>query len=138
MRANAAAQKFVKTQMRPADVMAVMASAAAGGVQVKQDFTADHDTLLAAIQQLSPPASGISAAQPGSDDAATAATDRHLAVLGAAVRKLAAVEGKKALIYMTGGAVRSGTKNQLQEVINAAVRANIAFFAVDTRGLVEK
>ncbi len=42
LRALAAAQKFIRTQMTPADLVAIMRYAG-GAVKVLQDFTADRD-----------------------------------------------------------------------------------------------
>src|ERR1019366_2887494 len=44
---------------------------------------------------------------------------------------------KKALVYFSGGATRSGLDNeaQLQAAINAATKANLAIYSIDTRGL---
>ena len=44
LRALEAAQKFVRTQMNPADLMAILRYQG-GAVQVLQDFTANHDRL---------------------------------------------------------------------------------------------
>ena len=45
LRALGAAQKFIRTQMTPADLMAIMRFAG-GAVHVLQDFTDDRDRLL--------------------------------------------------------------------------------------------
>jgi hypothetical protein len=44
---------------------------------------------------------------------------------------------KKSLLYFSGGISRDGIENQasLRSAINAAVRANLAIYSVDTRGL---
>src|SRR5881628_1008854 len=51
LRALSAAQKFIRTQMAPPDLMAMM-KFAGGAVQVLQDFTDDRDLLLTTIQTL--------------------------------------------------------------------------------------
>src|SRR5262249_46662892 len=51
IRAFTAAQKFVRTQMTPADLVAIMMYAG-GAVQVLEDFTADRERLLSTLQTL--------------------------------------------------------------------------------------
>ena len=50
---------------------------------------------------------------------------------------LSPVQQKKAIIYFSSGMQRSGTDNQveLRAAVNAAVRANVAIYPVDSRGL---
>ena len=44
---------------------------------------------------------------------------------------------KKALLYFAGGVSKTGVDNQaqLEASINAAVKANVAIYPIDTRGL---
>src|SRR5690349_362008 len=51
LRALSAAQKFIRAQMAPPDLMAIM-KFSSGSVQVLQDFTDDRDLLGTAIQKL--------------------------------------------------------------------------------------
>ena len=64
-------------------------------------------------------------------------TDRQLAAMEDAVKKLAAFPEKKALIYFSSGISKNGIDNQsqLKNTINSAVRANVAIYSVDARGL---
>ncbi len=64
-------------------------------------------------------------------------TDRKLAAIEQAARMLAALPEKKALIYFAGGVSKTGVDNQaqLEASINAAVKANVAIYPIDTRGL---
>lgn len=64
-------------------------------------------------------------------------TDRKLAAIEEAVRKLAALPEKKALVYITGGIYKTGIENQaqLEASINAAHKANVSIFPIDARGL---
>ena len=50
---------------------------------------------------------------------------------------LASFPEKKALVYFSGGVSRNGLDNeaQLQAAINAATKANLAIYSIDTRGL---
>jgi VWFA-related protein len=50
LRALAAAEKFIRTQMTPADLLAILRYSG-GAVDVLQDFTGDHDRLLSIIKR---------------------------------------------------------------------------------------
>ena len=64
-------------------------------------------------------------------------TDQKLAAIEKASRMLAALPEKKALIYFSAGVSKTGVDNQaqLEASINAAVKANVAIYPIDTRGL---
>ena len=64
-------------------------------------------------------------------------TDRELFALRAISKSLESITEKKSLLYFSGGISRDGIENQasLRAAINAAVRANLAIYSVDTRGL---
>ncbi len=57
--------------------------------------------------------------------------------LRSVAQSLAKVDQKKSLIYFSGGIDRTGIENQsqLRAAINAAVKANLAIYATDIRGL---
>jgi VWFA-related protein len=151
LRALAAAEKFVKTQMSPADMMAVM-NFSGGALKVTQDFTSDRDTLLTVIQKmivgegqgLDESAADDSSADTGSafgqDDGEFNIfnTDRQLAALQTAVKMLGNLNEKKALVYFASGLRLNGVDNQaqLQATTNAAIRANVSLYPIDARGLV--
>ncbi|MGA8029060.1 MAG: VWA domain-containing protein, partial [Bryobacteraceae bacterium] len=63
--------------------------------------------------------------------------DLKLAALEDAARKLAQYPEKKALIYISSGIQKNGVDNQsqLRATVNTAVRANVAFYPIDARGL---
>jgi len=124
-RAFAAAQEFVRTKMQPADLLAVMT--ASDDVAVKQDFTDDRDRLLQTLDQL--------IADSGPESGAAVDTDQQLTRLHTAVNILGSLQGKKALVYFAESAARAES-TQLQPLIDAAIRANVAFYPVDARGLV--
>jgi VWFA-related protein len=150
IRAQTAALKFLRTQMTASDLMAIMTFSSE--VQVVTDFTADRDQLEKDIkklvigegQGLEETVSDDSAADTGAafqqDDSEFNIfnTDRQLSALETAVRMLGSLNEKKALVYFASGMTRNGVDNQaqLQATINAAIRANVAFYPIDARGLV--
>jgi VWFA-related protein len=151
LRAQEASLKFLDTQMTPSDMVAILLFTTA--IQVKTDFTADRNVLTTIIKALPiGEASDMAADADTGDDneedtgAAFVAdetefnifnTDRKLAAIEEAVRKLAALPEKKALVYITGGISKTGMENQaqLEASINAAVKANVAIYPIDARGL---
>src|SRR6185295_14329050 len=65
-------------------------------------------------------------------------TDRQLAALQNAVKLLGVLNEKKALIDFTTQVNLNGADNQsqLRATLNAARRANVAIYPVDSRGLI--
>jgi VWFA-related protein len=148
LRAYNAAIKYVKTQMSPADLVAVMGFQG-GGVRVKQDFTDNKEQLLDVIQTLvfgeDKDGDGIpdtleEGTAFGQDDAEFAIlnTDRQLSALQTAVGMLRPLPDQKSLIYFSSGLALNGVDNQaqLRATTNAALRSNVSLFPVDARGLV--
>jgi len=149
MRAQTAAQKFLKTQMTKSDLMAVMTFSS--DVKVVEDFTDDRDKLAKDIKGLTI-GEGQGFDSTTSDDstsdtgAAFSAddtefnifnTDRQLSALEQAVKMLGSLSEKKALVYFASGITKSADNQaQLQATINAALRANVSFYPIDARGLV--
>jgi VWFA-related protein len=150
VRAIDGATKFVKTQITPSDLVAIMTFSS--DIKVVEDFTDDRDLLLQDIKHLVVgEGQGFSAAD--SSDAASDTgdsftqddtefaifnTDRQLSALETAVKMLASLNEKKALVYFSSGIQRSGQDNQaqLQATVNAAIRSNVSFYPIDARGLV--
>ncbi len=64
-------------------------------------------------------------------------TDRRLEALRSVAERLSHVQQKKSLIYFSSGIDRTGIENEseLRAATNAAVRANLAFYTMDIRGL---
>jgi VWFA-related protein len=151
LRAFNAAKRFIRTQMTSADLVAIMAFVS-GSVQVLQDFTGDRDQLLGVIETMivgedenaPPDAADSSKADTGAAFGQNDSefniffTDRQLAALQTAATMLGRLNEKKALVYFASGLRLNGTNNQAQlhATINAAVRAGVAFWPVDSRGLV--
>src|SRR5579883_1398065 len=149
-RAQEAALKFLRTQMKPADLMAIMTFSS--DVKVLEDFTDDRDLLEKDINGLIV-GEGQGFEINNQDDSAadTGAafqqddtefnifnTDRQLSALETAVKMLGSLNEKKSLIYFASGMQRNGLDNQaqLRSTVNAAIRANVSFYPIDARGLV--
>ncbi|MEP6716871.1 MAG: VWA domain-containing protein [Terriglobia bacterium] len=151
LRALAAASKFIKTQMAPADLLAIMEYTGTA-VKVLDDFTDDRDELLQTIDKLvigegngfdenaNDESSADTGAAFGQDDSEFSIfnTDRQLAALQTAVKMLASLNEKKAFIYFASGLRLNGINNQaqMQATVNSAIRGNVAFYPIDARGLV--
>ncbi len=150
LRAQTAANKFVRTQMTPSDLMAIMTFSS--DIKVVEDFTDDRDALLSDIKKLTI-GEGQGFDEQISDDSASDTgaaftqddtefnifnTDRQLAALENAVQMLGSLNEKKALVYFASGMTRNGIDNQAQltATINAALKANVSFYPIDARGLV--
>jgi VWFA-related protein len=149
MRAQAAALKFLNTQMTASDLMAIMTFAS--DIKVVEDFTDDRDLLTQDIKKLVI-GEGQGLDETVSDDSSSDTgaafqqddtefnifnTDRQLAALESAVKMLASLNEKKALVYFASGMTRNGLDNQaqLQATVNAAIRSNVSFYPIDARGL---
>jgi VWFA-related protein len=151
LRAKDAAADFISKQMTASDLVSIMVYG--NRFDVLEDFTDDRDRLLSRLQKLAfGEGAGLAdaaaaAADDGDDSGGFVAddtefnvfnTDRKLTALEDATKKLAAFPEKKALIYFSSGLSLTGIENQsqLRATVNSAVRANVAFYPVDARGLV--
>jgi VWFA-related protein len=154
-RVQVAAQKFIREQLKPADLVAIM-TASTGPLKMVQDFTSDRDRLVEVVKQFQIGEASELAGVAGNggdnttgEDTGTAFnadetefnifnTDKQLATLESAAKLLAAFPEKKALIYFSSGISKSGFDNQasLEAAVNAAKRSNVAFYPIDARGLV--
>ena len=151
-RAVEAAQSYIKTKMQPADLVAVVSMATA--LSMDQDFTADHALLLRAVGKYNgTEGTGFAnGGQTGStdgtaDDANSFATDdteynslntdRELFAIESIARSLERVDQHKSMLYFSGGLTRNGIENQasMRAATNEAVKANMAIYSVDSRGL---
>jgi VWFA-related protein len=149
-RSQTAALKFLRTQITPADMVAIMTFSS--DVKVMEDFTDDRDQLEKDIRSLvigegqgfeidnqDDSASDTGAAfQQDDTEFNIFNTDRQLSALETAVKMLASLNEKKSLVYFASGIQRNGLDNQaqLRSTINAAIRANVSFYPIDARGLV--
>ncbi|HEY3742747.1 MAG TPA: VWA domain-containing protein [Bryobacteraceae bacterium] len=146
IRAFTAAEKFVRTQMTPVDLVAVMLYTT-GSVQILQDFTTDREKILTQLQTLivgededAPQDTSDKGAAFGQDDSEFNIfyTDRQLAALQTATQMLGTLNEKKTMVYFASGLRLNGTNNmaQLHATINSALRAGVALYPVDARGLI--
>jgi beta-lactamase regulating signal transducer with metallopeptidase domain len=119
-RAFAAAEQFIRTKMQSNDLLAIMAER--GDVRVMQDFTADRNLLLQGIDRLM--------ADPGPESSEAADVDRQLTSLHTAVQMLGSMDGKKMVVYFVTNVDRADSA-EFQPLIDAAIRANVAFFPVE-------
>lgn len=156
LRAHGAADKFLKQQMTPADLVAVVEFGTR--LSVLADFTNDRAALEKAVARILPGAGSqlatpeYAAAQNGEYDvqADTGAaftpdqtefnvfnTDQKLAAVESLSNVLAGIPGRKALVEFTGGITQTGEENraQLRAATDAANRANVSVYSIDARGM---
>src|SRR5206468_9094385 len=112
---------------------------------VRWRFSATDGTAFTAVDAST--ASTDEATQTATDDSTaidqsaqeldTFNNDVRLRALKTLAEALQPIQQKKAVIYFSSGLQRSGTDNQveLRAAVNAAVRANVAIYPVDSRGL---
>ncbi len=156
LRATDAAKRFLREQMTAADLVGIVAFG--NQLRVVANLTNNRALLERAVARLIPgkesqlagmadatPASGEEAVTEDTGAAFTADetefnifnTDRKLAALEAVANLLRDIPGKKAVIQFTGGITQTGEENrsQLRAATNAANRADVSFYTVDSRGL---
>ena len=152
LRAELAAEKFIREQMTPSDLVSIWRYAG-GSVDTLQDFTDDRNRLLSIVEtlvvgegqgQIGTSSTDDSAADTGAafgqDDAEfnIFTTNRQLSALQTAVQQLGRLNEKKQLIYFASGLNLNGLDNQAQlhATEDAAIRAGVSFWPIDARGLV--
>ena len=145
-----AARDFLRSKMQPADLVALVSLG--DTLSVDQDFPADKNALVNEVGIYNDTegqgfAQGANANSnqvedttgytPDESEYNDINTDRELFALRAISKSLEKITEKKSLLYFSGGISRDGIENQasLRAAINAAVRANLAIYSVDTRGL---
>jgi VWFA-related protein len=153
LRAQDASVDYLKTHITKDDMVAVLLYTGTGAPLVLSDFTDDRDVLSGVLKGLPiGEASDLAGLADTGDDnnedtgAAFVAdetefniynTDQKLAAIEQAAKMLSSFPEKKALVYFSGGVSKTGVDNQaqLEASINAAVKANLAIYAIDARGL---
>jgi VWFA-related protein len=148
---------WVDEQMTPADLVAVASIGAS--LRILTDFTSSKEQVTSVLTAFSATDGTAFAAVDAStaaidetqanatDDSATVDqsaqeldtfnNDVRLRALKTLAEALKPIQQKKAIIYFSSGMQRNGTDNQveLRAAVNAAVRANVAIYPVDARGL---
>jgi VWFA-related protein len=151
LRALSAAEKFLRTQMTSADLVAILRYQGAS-VDILQDFTSDRNKLLSILQTLvvgesqgdtetiDDASSADTGAAFGQDDSEFNIfnTDRQLSALETAAKMLGQLNEKKSLIYFASGLRLNGIDNQAQlhATVDSAIKAGVSFWPIDARGLV--
>jgi VWFA-related protein len=151
LRALTAAETFIRTKMTSADLIALLRYQG-GSVDILQDFTADRDRLLSILETMivgegqnsmedtDDASSADTGAAFGQDDSEFNVfnTDRQLSALETAAKMLGRVNEKKSLIYFASGLRLNGIDNQAQfhATVDAAIKAGVTFWPIDSRGLV--
>jgi VWFA-related protein len=149
-RSVAAARDFLTNKMQPADLVALVSLG--DTLKVDQDFTADKKALANEVgiyngtegqgfaQGVNSTANQVedtTGYTPDESEYNDINTDRELFAIRAISKSLEKIDEKKSMLYFSGGISRDGIENQasLRAAINSAVRANLAIYSVDTRGL---
>jgi VWFA-related protein len=146
-----AAKKYVQTKMTSADLIAVVTLASS--LRLEQDFTGDQARLLRVLNRFSHSegqgmdngstgdADGIEetgdAYTPDETEYNQFNTDRKLQALQSLCQVLGKFNQKKSIIYFSSGMTQTGIENQsaLRAAVNTAVKANVAIYTMDSRGL---
>jgi VWFA-related protein len=151
-RAVEAGQNYVNKKMQPADLVALVSISTS--LSMDQDFTSDKNALLKALGRYNgTEGTGFANGNEGGNSGGTADdassftaddseynalnTDRELYAIRSIARSLERVEQRKSLLYFSGGLTRQGIENQasMRAATNEAVKANMAIYSVDSRGL---
>jgi VWFA-related protein len=156
-RAVDAAVTWVDSQMTDADLVAV--ASIGSRLTIQTDFTNSKEEVHAALAALSGGVStaftAVDSSTVATDEAAAFSTDdtssedasaqeldtfnndARLRALRTLADALKPIQQKKAIIYFSAGMQRNGTDNQveLRAAVNASVRANVAIYPIDARGL---
>jgi VWFA-related protein len=151
-RAVEAAQDYINKKMQPADLVALVSMAT--GLSMDQDFTSDKAALLRGVGKYNgTEGTGFANGNEGGNSGGTADdgssftaddseynslnTDRELYAIRTIAKSLERVDQRKSMLYFSGGLTRQGIENQasMRAATNEAVKANMAIYSVDSRGL---
>ncbi len=146
-----AARKYVQTKMTAADMIAIVSLASS--LRLDQDFTGDRARLLRVLNRFTHSegqgmdngstgdADGIeesgNAYTPDETEYNQFNTDRKLQALQSICQVLAKFNQKKSVIYFSSGMTQTGIENEsaLRAAVNTAVKADVAIYTMDSRGL---
>jgi VWFA-related protein len=150
-RAVDAAKKYVSTKMQSADSIAIVSLAT--NMHLDLDFTDNKAKILSVLNSYnSDSGQGFDSGSAGSSEGTaetggaftaddtdfnTFSADRKLLALQSLVQAVGKLSQKKSLIYFSNGITQSGVDNQsaLRAATAAAVKANVAIYPLDVRGL---
>jgi VWFA-related protein len=146
-----AAKKYVQTKMTASDEIAIVSLAST--LRLDMDFTHDQARLLRVLNRYTHSegqgmdngatgdADGIeesgNAYTPDETEYNQFNTDRKLQALQSVCQVLSKFNQRKSVIYFSSGMTRTGIENDaaLRAAINTAVKANVAIYTMDSRGL---
>jgi len=150
-RAVDAAKKYVNTKMHSADLIAIVSLST--NMRLDLDFTDDKTKILSTLSAYNSSSgqgfdNGATGSAEGSaetggsftandTDYNTFSADRKLLALQSIIQSVGKLSQKKSLIYFSNGISQSGVDNQsaLRAATAAAVKANVAIYPLDVRGL---
>src|SRR6266851_351965 len=150
-RAVDSAKKYVSAKMQPADLIAIVSLST--NMRLDLDFTDDKKKVLSVLSAYnSDSGQGFDNGATGSSEGAaetsgaftaddtdynTFSADRKLLALQSIIQTVGKLPQKKSLIYFSNGISQSGLDNQsaLRAATAAAVKANVAIYPLDVRGL---
>ncbi|SDF91942.1 VWA domain-containing protein [Terriglobus roseus] len=151
-RAVDAAKDYINKKMAPADLVAV--ASLSTSLSLDHDFTADKDQLLRTVSKFNGTNEGAGFANGATADTDVTSedgtgftaddteynnlnTDRQLYAIQTIAKSLEKLEQHKSMLYFSGGLTRQGIENQasMRAATNEAVKANMAIYSVDSRGL---
>jgi VWFA-related protein len=150
-RAVDAAKKYVQQKMTASDLIAIVSLASS--LRLDQDFTNDQARLLRVLNRYTHSegqgmdngptgdADGIeesgNAYTPDETEYNQFNTDRKLQALQSIAQVLSHFNQRKSVIYFSSGMTQTGIENQvaLRAAVNAAIKANVAIYTLDARGL---
>jgi len=128
IKARDGAIQFVQELAAPSDVVEIMTYTSR--LNVIQDFTTDHDSLVTALHAIAP-------AAPGNNAAGDART--RLQALQDAISSLTRFPDKKTMVYFSSPTPNPGLddelKTALKDAVNAALRANVSIYSPSSPGL---
>jgi VWFA-related protein len=147
-RAENAAIKFVGEQMASRDLVSVITFG--GALNIVQEFTDNRESLLVSLRKIRQSGAGALRehfSTVSREGGASAASQNQLDVLTSegklrglesAVEILGSYPGRKALVYFSDGVEKIGINSVIpfRTLFRNAVRANVAFYPIDARGLV--
>jgi len=150
-RAKDAAKKYVNTRMQAADLIAIVSLTT--NMRLDLAFSDDKPKILSVLSAYNSSAGqGFDSGATGSSEGAaetggafttddtdynTFSADRKLLALQSIIQSMGKMSQKKSLIYFSNGISQSGVDNQsaLRAATAAAVKANVAIYPLDVRGL---